>query len=38
MKTVIIISLIIAAYFLGITLGYFLHKFKAEATKKSEGE
>lgn len=38
MKTVIIISIIIVAYFLGIVLGYFLHKFKAEATKKSEGE
>ena len=38
MKTVIIISLIIAAYFLGIVLGYFLHKVKAEATRKSEGE
>lgn len=30
MKTVIIISIIIAAYFLGIALGYFLHKFKAD--------
>lgn len=38
MTTVIIISLIIAAYFLGIVLGYFLHKVKAEATRKSEGE
>ena len=35
MKTVIIILLIIAAYFLGIVLGYFLHKVKAEATKKN---
>lgn len=38
MTTVIIISLIIAAYFLGIVLGYFLHKVKAEATRKIEGE
>ena len=38
MKTVIIISVIIAAYFLGIALGYSLHKVKAEATKKIEGE
>lgn len=38
MKTMIIISLIIAAYFLGIVLGYFLHKVKAEATRKSESE
>lgn len=36
MQTVIIISLIIAAYFLGIVLGYFLHKVKVEATRKSE--
>lgn len=38
MTTVIIISLIIAAYFLGIVLGYFLHKVKAEATRKIKGE